>query len=238
VFAVKELWDGRALKRSYKDGVARFNAYLEDYALMADAMVDMYEASMQPRYLEAARNFADAIIRRFADPQNGGFFFTADDHEELITRSKPAFDGSTPSGNSAAAMALLRLGSYTGEERYLAEAKRTIELFAPVMEKQPFGFSRMLEAVDLYERGPTDIVVVGPHQSTGTAEWMSRIGGTYLPNLSIFSVDPELGDSPVIPEPAQGKEQIDGKVTVYVCRDRACSAPITSLDDLERALEG
>jgi uncharacterized protein YyaL (SSP411 family) len=67
---------------------------------------------------------------------------------------------------------------------------------------------------------------------------MSRIGGTYLPNLSIFSVDPERRDAPVIPEPAQGKEQIDGKVTVYVCRDRACSAPITSLGDLERALEG
>src|SRR5258708_1544844 len=107
-FAMTRLWDGRALRRSYKDGVARFNAYLEDYALMAGAMIDTYEASLEPRYLAQARTLADVILERFLDPENGGFFFTSDDHEELITRSKASFDGSTPSGNSAAVIARLR----------------------------------------------------------------------------------------------------------------------------------
>ncbi len=101
-FVMTRLWDGRALKRSFKDGVARFNAYLEDYALMAGAMLDTYEASLDAKYLAMARRMGDTILEHFLDSEKGGFFFTSDDHEALITRSKAAFDGSTPSGNSAA----------------------------------------------------------------------------------------------------------------------------------------
>ena len=129
-FVMTRLWDGHALKRSYKDGVARFNAYLEDYALFAGSLIDLYEASLDGRYLELARTMADVILERFLDREKGGFFFTSDDHERLITRSKAVFDGSTPSGNSAAVMALLRLHGYTGEERYFVEARRTLNLLA------------------------------------------------------------------------------------------------------------
>ncbi|HKV53584.1 MAG TPA: thioredoxin domain-containing protein, partial [Candidatus Binataceae bacterium] len=94
-FVAARLWDGHALQRSYKDGVARFNGYLEDYALIAGAMIDLYEATFERRYLALARQYADVMLERFADRENGGFFFTSDDHEALITRSKAAFDGST-----------------------------------------------------------------------------------------------------------------------------------------------
>jgi uncharacterized protein YyaL (SSP411 family) len=235
-FVMARMWDGRSLKRSFKDGAARFNGYLEDYALMAGAMIDAYEASLDARHLAKARELADAILNRFLDRERGGFFFTSSDHEELITRSKAAFDGSTPSGNSAAVMMLLRLGAYTGDERYVNEARRALELFAPLMEKQPFAFSHMLEALDLYERGPTDIVLVGDRRTAEFREWIERLGLFYVPNMALFAVDPNASDRALVPEPVQGKTQIDGRLTAYVCRERTCSAPIVSLDDLERDL--
>jgi uncharacterized protein len=236
-FAMTKLWDGRALRRSYKDGIARFNAYLEDYALMAGAMIDTYEASLDPRYLEQARILADVILERFLDRENGGFFFTSDDHEELITRSKAAFDGSTPSGNSAAVMALLRLQAYTGDERYSNEAARAINLLAELIEKQPFGFAHMLEAADLYFRGPTEIVLVGDRSSAEFREWIERAGLLYVPNRALFVSDPTGAGSGFVPEQARGKPQLNGRLTAYVCRERACSPPMTSFEAVIAALD-
>ncbi|MGH8011604.1 MAG: hypothetical protein ACREQ4_03775, partial [Candidatus Binataceae bacterium] len=229
------MWDGHALKRSYKDGTARFNAYLEDYALMAGALIDLYEAALDRVYLDDARKLADVMIAHFLDREKGGFFFTSDDHEALIVRSKAAFDGSTPSGNSAAAMALLRLYAYTGDTRYQDEAARTLKLFATFIENQPFAFSHMLEAVDLYQRGAVEIVLVGDPRSPQFKEWNERLGLLYLPNRALYAVAP--GAAPQsLPEPVRDKGQIDGRLTAYVCRARTCTAPITAFKDLEAEL--
>jgi len=235
-FTMTRLWDGRALRRSYKDGVARFNAYLEDYALMAGAMIDTYEASLDPRYLDHARVLADVILERFIDREKGGFYFTSDDHEELITRAKAAFDGSTPSGNSAAMMTLLRLHAYTGDDRYATEAARTLNLFADLIRKQPLGFAHMLEAADLYFRGPTEIVLVGDRSSAEFRDWIERTGLIYLPNRALFAADPNGAGTDFIPEQARGKPQIDGRLTAYVCRERTCSPPMTTFDAIVAAL--
>ena len=230
------MWDGRALRRSFKDGVARHNAYLEDYAQLAGAMLDLYEASLDAKYLAHARTLADVILERFIDKEKGGFFFTSDDHEALIMRSKAAFDGSTPSGNSAAVMALLRLHGYTGDERYRVEAERTLKLFREFIEKQPFGFSHMLEAVDLYQRGPTEVVIVGDRKSPELLEWIERLGLLYVPNLAIFVADPADAQTGFIPEQVRDKRQIDGHVTAYVCREHTCTPPITTFKDLQKEL--
>jgi len=236
-FLITRMWDGRALKRSFKDGIARFNAYLEDYALAANAMLDIYVATLDSRYFEHARTFAGVILDRFIDGENGGFFFTSDDHEALITRAKAAFDGSTPSGNSSAAMALLRLHAYAGEERYRIEAERTLKLFRELIEKQPFGFSHMLETLDLYLRGPTEVVLVGRRDSVEMREWLERLGLLYVPNLALFAADPAAGaERRFIPESVRDKHQIDGRLTAYVCRGRVCSAPITAFRELEAEL--
>jgi len=236
-FAMAKLWDGRALRRSYKDGVARFNAYLEDYALMAGAMIDTYEASLDARYLDQARTLADVIVERFGDREKGGFYFTSDDHEELITRAKAAFDGSTPSGNSSAVMTLLRLHAYTGDERYATAAADTLSLFADLIEKQPFGFAHMLEAADLYFRGPTEIVLVGDRTSPQLREWIERAGLLYVPNRALFVADPnDAAGGNFIPEQARGKPQINGQLTAYVCRERSCSAPMTTFEAVIAAL--
>jgi hypothetical protein len=238
-FVMTRLWDGHALKRSYKDGVARFNGYLEDYALFAGSLIDLYEASLDGRYLELARTMADAILARFLDAEKGGFFFTSADHEQLITRSKAVFDGSTPSGNSAAVIALLRLHGYTGEERYFAEARRTLSLLRSFVEQQPFAFSHMLEAIDLYQRGAVEIVLVGERGTSGAEEWIERLGLLYLPNRALFLADPRAAaKSGFVPEAVRGKSQVDGKLTAYVCRERTCTAPITSFDALRGELRG
>ena len=236
-FVMSRMWDSDALKRSYKDGIARFNAYLEDYALMAGALIDVYEASLDRRYLDHAKVLADVLLERFDDPERGGFFFTSSDHETLITRSKAAFDGSTPSGNSAAVMALLRLYPYTGDERYMKAADLALCLFAPTMEKQPFAFSHMLEAADLYNQGPTEIALIGTQTDPETARWLNAIGQLYLPNLALYVIDP-AASAERGPEALEGKRQIDGKLTAYLCRDRTCSAPMTELDELRQALQG
>jgi uncharacterized protein YyaL (SSP411 family) len=241
-FVMSRLWDGHALRRSYKDGAARFNAYLEDYALVAGAMIDTYDASRDPQYLEHAKILAEVMLERFEDQEAGGFFFTSDDHETLITRSKPAFDGSTPSGNSAAVMALLRLHAYTADERYMKAADLTLCRYAPMMEKQPFAFSHMLEALDLYERGPTEVALVGDHSSPEFAQWLAALGRIYVPNLALYTIAANDSDralpahGAMIPEALRGKRQVEGRLTVYLCRDHACSAPMTSFDELAKAL--
>ncbi|HSR58116.1 MAG TPA: thioredoxin domain-containing protein [Candidatus Binataceae bacterium] len=237
-FVMTTLWDGRALRRSFKDGAARFNAYLEDYALVGSAMLDVHQATLDPAYLAHARTLADVILERFLDPERGGFFFTSADHEQLITRFKAAFDGSTPSGNSAAVMLLLRLSAYTGDDRYFREAERAIKLFREFMEKQPFAFSHLLEAADLYLRGPTEIVVVGDRASAEFREWMERIGLLYVPNLALYAVDPAAPGERFVPEQARGKHQVAGRLTAYVCRERACSTPLTSFKDIEAEVRG
>jgi uncharacterized protein len=237
-FIMTKMWDGHALKRSCKDGVARFNAYLEDYALLSSAMLDVYEASLDRKYIEQARTLADLMLARFLDREKGGFFFTSDDHEQLITRSKAVFDGSTPSGNSAAVMALLRLYGYTGEERYRAEAERTLRLLRDLIEKQPFGFSHMLEAVDLYQRGPVEVVLVGERADAELELWLERLALLYVPNLALFVADAKDGTVGFVPAAVRGKQPMDGKVTAYVCREHVCTAPITSYKALETELIG
>ena len=135
-------------------------------------------------------------------------------------------------------MALLRLHGYTGEERYFAEARRTLSLLRSLIEKQPFAFSHMLEAIDLYQRGAAEIVIVGDRGTGGAQEWIERLGLLYLPNRALFLADPRAAQSGFVPEAVRGKSQVDGKLTAYVCRERTCTAPITSFDALRGELRG
>jgi uncharacterized protein YyaL (SSP411 family) len=235
-FAMSKLWDGDSLRRSYKNGSARFNAYVEDYALLTGAMLDTYEATLDAKYLEHAKTLARVMLDRFEDRANGGFFFTSDDHEALIARSKAAFDGSTPSGNSAAVMALLRLYAYTGEELCMKAADLTLCLYAPQAEQQPFIFAHMIAAADLYEHGPTEVALIGDPGSAEFANWRDQLGHLYVPNLALYTADPSASCDLHLPEPLQGKRAIGNRMTAYLCRNRTCSAPITEWAELAEAL--
>jgi len=109
-------------------------------------------------------------------------------------------------------------------------------LFREFIEKQPFGFSHMLEAVDLYQRGPTEVVIVGDRKSPELLEWIERLGLIYVPNLAVFVADPAHAQTGFIPEQVRDKRQVDGQVTAYVCREHTCTPPITSFKDLQKEL--
>ena len=236
-FMMTTMWDGRALKRSFKDGVARYNAYLEDYAQLAGAMLDMYEASLDAKYLAHARTLADVILERFIDREKGGFFFTSDDHEALITRIKAAFDGSTPSGNSAAVMALLQ-ASRLHRRRALsrrggadAEAVSRIHREAAVRVLAHARSGRPVSA-----RADRSCDCRRPQFARAAREWIERLGLIYVPNLAIFVTDAADDQTGFIPEQVRDKRQVDGHLTAYVCRDHTCTPPITSFKDLQKEL--
>ena len=217
------------LLRTFKDGEAKLNAYLDDYAFMLNAALDVYEASFDLAHVATARALADVLIERYEDHAQGGFFFTSADHEQLVHRPKPSFDGSIPSGNAAAALGLLRLYHYVGDTRFLEAAERTLRCFSGAMQQQPFGFAHMLAAADLYQRKPREIVVVGRADDPARRALLTRLHQELLPDKTIVAVEPDASERLPV---AEGKAQVDGRTTVYVCHAYTCSAPVTDWDAL------
>ncbi len=234
-FVQEKLQRGDRLLSSYKDGVARLNGYLDDYAFFAAALLDVFEAVQQRCYLAAAAELVDSMLARFWDVDKGGFFFTSDDHEALIIRAKPSVDASVPSGNSVALHDLLRLYHYTHRSVYLDRAEAMLRLFADAMAQQPFAFANMICALDFYARPPCEIVVVA-QPGPDARGLLARIRAAYVPNRTLVVVNP--ADADELPPLATGKRQIDGRPTVYVCRNMACSPPATTWEEVEPLLAG
>ena len=224
--------EGRLL-RSYKDGQAKFNAYLDDYACFSAALLDVYEATFEPEYLDEAVALTDVLLDRFWDTQEGGFFFTSSDHEALISRSKSAFDGSVPSGNSVAASVLLRLYYATERQDYLTKAETIFRLFYDALEQNPFGFSNMLCGLDLYLRRPKEIVLLGDPAAPATTVLLRKIHRNFIPNKTLLCFDPARPPQQGVPSLLEGKTRIDDQLTAYVCHNFACSLPVTSWEELQ-----
>jgi hypothetical protein len=235
-FLLTHLYQDGRLLRSYKDGQAKFNAYLDDYAFFAAALIDLYEATFERAYLDHAVELTNSLLSRFWDETEGGFFFTSSDHEALISRSKSAFDGSIPAGNSVAVFNLLRLSYLTENQDYLARAEQVLRLFYDAMEQNPFGFSNMLCALDFYLHRPKEIVLLGDKDTPVAREMLTRIHGLFVPNKTIMCLDPQGQDGAKLPTLLAGRTQVDGKLTVYVCHNFTCSLPVTEWEALKELL--
>ncbi|MGE0826523.1 MAG: thioredoxin domain-containing protein [Candidatus Binatia bacterium] len=233
-FILNNLYKNERLLRSYRDGQAKVNAYLDDYAYFVAALLDLYEATFERLYLDRAKDLTEVLLTRFWDSNEGGFFFTSDEHEVLISRSKSAFDGAVPSGNSVATLNLLRLGFLTDTRKYIEKAEKILRLFYDPMEQNPFGFSHMLSALDFYLRNPTEIVVLGDREGAETQQWLSHIHRFFLPNKTIRCVNPHEGEA--MPSFLAGREHQGGKLTAYVCQNFTCSLPVTTWEGLETLL--
>lgn len=224
--------DGR-LWHSYRCGQARFAAYLDDYAGLANALVTLYESDFDERWIDAAVELADVLLAHFQDPA-GGFFFTADDHEQLISRHKDAQDSSVPSGNAMAATALLRLGKLCGRADYLAAAERTLAVFAELMERWPAASGQMLLAVD-FHLGPTpELVLIGEPNEADTAQLLAELRRRFLPRRVLALRRPQqlMGAGPGLSPHLAGLFQdkaASGGLTLYVCQNFACQAPAIGL---------
>jgi hypothetical protein len=232
-FVYSTLHRDGALLRTWTAGEAKLDAYLDDYAFLLNALLDLYEGTADRSLVDRAGALADTILTRFEDRERGGFFFTGTGHEALVHRPKPVFDGSIPSGNSAAVFGLLRLFHYLGEQRFLDAAERALRGFSAGMAANPFGYANMIAAADFYLRKPREIVVVGAAAAETTAHLLERIHRAYLPNKTLVVADPAVSDRLPI---AEGKTQVDGKPTAYVCHRYTCSPPVTSWAELQPLL--
>ncbi|HKA32720.1 MAG TPA: thioredoxin domain-containing protein [Candidatus Binatia bacterium] len=235
-FVLREMRRDGMLLHVYKDGQAKLLGYLDDYADLAAGLLDLYEATLERVYLEDAGRLAASMVREFWDEEDGGFFYTGKSHEALISRTKPAFDGSVPSGNSVAAQVLLRLYYYEGNEDYLKKAEKVLRIYYDAMEQQPFGFAHMLAAFDFYLEKPKEVVLVGREEDAAMQDFLNAIDALYLPNKTLELLAPDAPPDK-IPPLLQGKGQIGGRPTAYVCHDYTCSPPVTDAAKLRDLLE-
>jgi uncharacterized protein YyaL (SSP411 family) len=229
--------DGR-LRHSYKDGQAKFNAYLEDYAYYADGLISLYEATFDRRWLEEARSLVDTMLAHYRDEADGGFFDTSDDHEALISRPKDLYDNATPSANSVAAEALLRLALLTGDEPYERVAIDSLERVGHVAAQAPTAFGRWLCAIDWVLGQPLEIAVVGPGDSGLTRNLLEVVWQRFLPNKVVALREPWDDEIVGLVPLLEGRDEGDGKPTAYVCRNRACQMPTNDPRELAKQLDG
>lgn len=223
------------LLRTYKDGVAKFNAYLEDYAFFIEGLVTLYETCGEFRWLKEAIALTDRMIEEFWDREGGGFFFTGESHESLIVRSKDYFDNATPSGNSVAAAVLLRLAILTNNERYREIAQAVLGLIADSTRRYPSGFGYALSAMDFLVSSPKEIALVGKDLNDFKS-LLEVVWGKYLPNKVVapgFVNDVEAIEAlPLL----QNRSLIDGRAAAYVCQNYTCQQPVTEPQDLAKQL--
>jgi uncharacterized protein YyaL (SSP411 family) len=234
-FVMRELWQDGRLLRTWKDGRAKLNGYLEDHACYADGLVALYEATFDARWLDAARAVADVILNKFADQESGGFYDTASDHEQLVTRPKDVFDNATPAGSSVAADMLSRLALLTDDARYRAGAESVLSVLGTVASEHPTSFGRLLCALDFVVGHPREIAIIGPADSDETRALRRAVFERFLPNRVVAGAS-GIGYPARIPL-LQDRPLRDGKPTAYVCEGYVCQAPVTSPEALAAQLE-
>jgi hypothetical protein len=222
-------WNAGRLLATSKDGRAHLDAYLDDHALLLQALLEMMQADFRAEDLAWAREIADALLARFEDRDAGGFFFTAHDHESLIHRPKPGPDNATPSGNGVAALCLNRLAFLTGDMRYAEAARRAVALFLPSMERQPSGFGTMMMALAEQREPPRTVIVRGA--TSDFAPWRECLDRAYLPATVTLFVP---AGATHLPEPL-AKPLAQG-VQAWVCEGATCRAPIGTLGPLREVL--
>jgi uncharacterized protein len=223
--------DGR-LRRSYKDGQAKFNGYLEDYAMAADGLVTLYEATFQTRWLAEAENLCDAVLELFWDEGSGAFYDTPADHEELVTRPRDVYDNAAPSGTSVATDVLLRLSLLLDREDYRARAESVLEGLSGGMERLPGAFGRLLAALDFHLSRPREIAIIGDPASPDTQALIDAVYARYLPNKVVAGRAPEDDEATGLVPLLAEREARGGRATAYVCEGYACQNPTSDPEEL------
>ncbi len=218
------------LHATFKDGRPRFNAYLDDYAFLLDATIELLQCRWSSQHLQFATWLAERLLADFTDTEHGGFFFTAADHERLIHRSKPMADEALPSGNGVAALALTRLGHLIGETRYLDAAIATIKATGSALEEFPQAHTSIITALDEILQ-PGEIIILRG-KSAEISEWAQAISAVYTPKRLVFSI---LDSATNLPGGLAARKPA-GQSIAYICRGTTCSRPLTSLEAITSEL--
>lgn len=225
------LWQDGRLYVTYRDDKAGLNGYLDDYAFLAEGIIELLQANWRSRDLAFAMEICDAMVARFEDSEAGGFFFTSHDHEKLLHRSKTGADDAIPSGNAAAIRALFKLGHLVGNTNYLESAEKALQIFAGAIKDMPSLYSSLSMA--LQSRDENRIIIIRGHDSE-MHEWQTQCQRRYHPESMTFAIPATETDLPEALAQRQAKGK--GKTIAYVCSGFTCSPPIDSLKTLEEAL--
>ena len=235
-FILDEMMVDGQLTHTYKDGRARFSAFQDDYASLIVALLDLYECQQELKWLEAARSLSEQMIGKFWDSKRGGFFYATEDSDDLIVRTKNPFDNATPSGNSLAAMALVRLGVLLDESELKEKARRLFGLYEGLMERAPTSCCQMLCALDFHIDSAYEVALTGPLRER--QKFMSVLHERFLPNKVVVGGDESNGSQAEALIPLmKGKIAADRGPTAYLCRDFVCSAPLTETSEFRRVLD-
>ncbi|HSA70762.1 MAG TPA: thioredoxin domain-containing protein [Burkholderiales bacterium] len=230
-FIRSTMWGNRRLAATYKDGRAHLNAYLDDYALLIAALLEFLQERFSVDELNFAVELAEVLLDQFEDRAEGGFYFTAREHERLIHRPKPGHDHATPSGNAVAAWVLDRLHALTGEARYAAAAERTLELFYPAMREHPGGYAMMAIALDQHLAQPKTLVLRG--RPDAVEAWKAQLAREYMPDTLLLAIpDGVPGVPPLLDKPARA-----GEVNGWLCQGVSCLEPSNDLIHLRQVLK-
>ena len=237
-FLLEKLKEDGRLHRSYKDGRARFNGYLEDYAMVADGLVALYEATFETRWLVEADALCDAVSELFWDEEKRAFYDTPADHEELVTRPRDVYDNAAPSGTSVATEVLLKLALLLDRNDYRQRAEDILEELSGGMEKIPGAFGRLLCALDFSTSEPREVAIVGDPDAPDTKALIGKVYEGYLPNKVVAGRVPNDDEAAgLIPLLAERPTR-DGRATAYVCVQYACQTPTAEPEELARQLAG
>ena len=212
---------------SYISKMSKFPAYLDDHAFLLDAILEFLQSEWDTKLLHFAIKLADILIDDFLDEEKGGFFFTRNNHEKLIFRSKPMSDDAMPSGNGIACFALQRLGFLVGEEKYLRASKKTLESGFNLLKESPHGHLNLLNALEEHLDPPESIIIVG--EKNKISEWKKSTNKIFSPKRMVFSIPNNEKD---LPESLAIKRSNKGKPTGYICKGHSCSEPIEKFEDL------
>ncbi len=228
--------ENRRVLRTWRNGEAKLNGYLEDYACLADGLLSLHEATLEPRWLQEAVTVADGMNALFWDDAVGGFYDTGSDHEALVIRPRDVFDNAQPCGSSVASDVLLRLAIVTGNDDYSAKGATPLRAMQQMLGRAPSATGHWLGALDFYVSLPREIVIVGPAENPGTGDMLDAVSRRFMPNKVLVGVadpaNPPLKDSPLLEQ----RVMQDGQPTAYVCENYACQLPVTDAEALAAQL--
>jgi uncharacterized protein YyaL (SSP411 family) len=226
--------DKGRLYRTHKDGHSKLNGYLEDYANMIDALLELYQSTFMEKWFAEARRLADVVLAHY-QADDGGFYDTSDDHEALITRPRNLQDNAVPSGNAMMAKQLMRLAAYTGDEAYDTAGRAVLRALTDAMAQYPSAFAESLNATDMLVNGLAEVAIVANPTDAETKAVLDTLRRPYRPNVVTALVRGNQDEHALIPLLSY-RVQREDKPTVYVCRNFVCQMPVTSADDMRELL--
>ena len=236
-FLLDRLRKGQRLFRSFKDGQARHDAYLDDYAFLIAGLLDLFEATGDPRWLREAVSL-DRVVEAHYEDHAGGFFRTSDDHEQLLARERPGFDGAEPAGSSVQILNLLRLSEITTQQAYRQRADRALMAVGTIFERAPGGAGEALLALDFALDSAKEIVIVTQRSRAEAEPLLARLRATYMPNrVLLVTVEGEpLTTLSRLSPLVEGKSAGKGPATAYVCRRGVCNLPTADPSIFEKQI--